>query len=149
MVQRLQTVAPARRRQVLVDLLQDEVAQGCWGWTVRGRRTPRRDLRIWVWTPSWPSRCATSLQERFAPDPPFPATMLFDHPTIADLAIHLLGPILGFEKPEEPEPDAALEQSRQTIVDEIEQLSEKELATLVAGELQALFPSPDSNGGVN
>jgi myxalamid-type polyketide synthase MxaB len=147
-LQRLQTVVPARRRQVLVDLLQDEVARVL---RLDGSRPPdpAQGFADMGMDSLMAVEVRNRLQERFAPDPPFPATVLFDHPTIADLATHLLGPILGFEKPAETESDATLEKSRQTIVDEIEQLSENDLATLVAEELQTLFPSPDPNGGVH
>ena len=78
---------------------------------------------------------------RFAPDPPLPATVLFDHPNIADLAGYLLGAILGFEKEEETSSVSTAETNRHAIVEEIEQLSEGDLASLVAAELQDLFPS--------
>ncbi len=134
---------------MLVDLLQDEVARVL---RLDGSRLPdpAQGFADMGMDSLMAVEVRNRLQDRFAPDPPFPATVLFDHPTIADLANYLLGAILGvYGETGDRAPESTLENTRQTIVDEIEQLSENDLASLVAEELQTLFPSPDSSEGRN
>jgi aryl carrier-like protein len=58
-----------------------------------------------------------------------PATLLFDHPTLAALTSSLAQEILGHAAPEDPEPVSGA----QRLMLEIEQLSDEEAAALLAG----------------
>lgn len=58
-----------------------------------------------------------------------PATLLFDHPTVAALTLSLGQQVLGLEAPEPPAPAGAARR----LMEEIDQLSDEEATALLAG----------------
>jgi acyl carrier protein len=70
-----------------------------------------------------------------------PMTTLFDHPSLDALATHLLAEIQGTVPPAGGEPGDPEEDRRVRLLEEVEGLSEQELASQVADQLARLAAS--------
>lgn len=68
-----------------------------------------------------------------------PSTLTFEYPTIESLAQYLLNKVISLDIPEEVEVEPEQDNEESSIVADIMQLSEDELATLVDEELEALM----------
>jgi acyl transferase domain-containing protein/acyl carrier protein len=75
---------------------------------------------------------------------PLPSTLLFDYPTLAQLAAFLLR-YLGFTSVESTAADGGREAERERQVAELQELSEEEVEALLASELEAAVEDIDVN----
>jgi hypothetical protein len=63
-----------------------------------------------------------------------PATLLFNHPTVGELVTYLGGEVLGSTEPAAEAASPAPEETPER--DDLEEMSEEELASLLAGKLR-------------
>lgn len=122
----LLTAAPAQRRTLLEQHLRTAV-EGVLGLAGRQQIAPRQRL----FELGLDSLGAVELRNRLvaALGRNLRATLLFDYPTLAALADHIEHDVLGFPADSAPEETAPVEN--------LEQLSDDELASLLAAELGA------------
>jgi acyl transferase domain-containing protein/SAM-dependent methyltransferase len=131
----LQTALPDERLELLIDFLQQHVAR-----ILRHDPNDRIDRRARLMDIGVDSLMAVELRSRVSSalelPQSLPATLIFDYPTIEAIAQYLLHEVLKLT--ETPAAPSAPSEVIETISDDIEQLSDEEVAALLLEKLKTL-----------